>query len=942
MKPVVSPILVVDDHTTSRYAKARTLQHAGFEVIEADNGTRALELLRVHRPRLVVLDVNLPDIDGFELCRRIKADPETASTVVLQVSATYVHQSDMVRALETGADASLVEPIDATVLVATVRALLRARTAEDALRDALASAEAANRVKDEFLATLSHELRTPLGAILTWVTLLRGEPVDSEHLTRGLAAIERNTRLQAKLVEDLLDISRIISGKMQLDVGRVDLKGIVGAAVEAIAPAAAAKDVRLAADFATDLPAIDGDAGRLQQIVSNLLSNAVKFTPPLGRADIRVWQTDGWVQIQVHDTGKGIEPQFLPHVFERFLQADSSTTRTEAGLGLGLAIVRHLAQAHGGSAEAASEGVGRGATFTVRLPVPKGATAGVLPRTAALHPRVSPGPSPRRELTGVRVLVVEDDSDSRDAILAALTSAGATLVSASNVREALERFAEGPVDVLVSDIGMPGAGRLRADAASPRARGGGDARTARRGRAHRLRERRKTSAVPSPEATMPSLRSPQMRESWSPRWPGSRDSGSQPMDAQRTPSPADYIATAELDRRRRREPDHAAENRALVALAERMATSPKDALEHLVQVALELCCAQSAGISLAEEQRRRPVFRWRAAAGRFAPLVGTGVPREVSPSALVLERGEPTLFRVPRQAPLDPAPPALEEALLVPLQVPGGPSGTLWVIAHDETCRFDREDARLLASLARFAALGLRTLSLLGDETSARRDAQQAVAALRESEQRFGKFMQRLPGPGLDQGPRRPLRVRERRRRAGVPAAARRALGPDRRRDLPARRRRAVPRERRGGAGQRRHRDHRDARAGRRRPPLDRQQVPDPGRRRRAEPDRRRGDRHHRAHPGRGGDPRERGALPRDGRQHAGDHLHHPARRLLHVPLQRVDPLTGRSIEAGSASARATPCTPTTSSQARRCSHRPRPRSASSSGSRRRPAGTTG
>ncbi len=183
-----------------------------------------------------------------------------------------------------------------------------------------------------------------------------------------------------------------------------------------------------------------------------------------------------------------------------------------------------------------------------------------------------------------------------------------------------------------------------------------------------------------------------------------------------------------------------------MALAERMATSPKDALEHLVQVALELCCAQSAGISLAEENDGRPVFRWRAAAGRFAVLVGTGMPQEVSPSALVLERGEPTLFCVPRQAPLDSSSPGLEEALLVPLQVPGGPSGTLWVVSHDETCRFDREDARLLASLARFAALGLRTLSLLGDETSARRDAQQAVAALRESEQRFGKFMQRLPG----------------------------------------------------------------------------------------------------------------------------------------------------------------------------------------------------
>src|SRR5262245_12245797 len=218
------------------------------------------------------------------------------------------------------------------------------------------------------------------------------------------------------------------------------------------------------------------------------------------------------------------------------------------------------------------------------------------------------------------------------------------------------------------------------------------------------------------------------------------------MAGERSRSLSDFVATGELDRRAHREPDHAAENRALVSLAERMANSPKDALEHLVQVALQLCCAHSAGLSLLEEDNGRRLFRWRAAAGRFAGLVGTGMPHEQSPSALVLERGEPTLFRVSRPADLELGAPGFEEALLVPLQVPGGPSGTLWVIAHDESCRFDREDARLLASLARFAALGLRTLSLVGDETSARRDAQQAVAALRESEQRFGKFMQRLPG----------------------------------------------------------------------------------------------------------------------------------------------------------------------------------------------------
>jgi len=457
-----TPILVVDDRGPSRYAKVRVLQRAGFEVVEADSGTRASELIAEHRPRLVVLDVKLPDVDGSELCRRIKTDPDTASTVVLQVSATYVRQSDMVRALDSGADASLVEPIDPTVLVATVRALLRARQAEDALREALgreqearAEAEAANREKDEFLATLSHELRTPLGAILTWATLLRAGPPNSEHFARGLAAIERNTRLQAKLVEDLLDISRIISGKMQLDVRRVDLRAVIGAALEAIAPAATAREVRVSAEIDPALPAIDGDGPRLQQIVSNLLSNAVKFTPAGGHAAIRASREDGRIAIEVRDTGKGIEPLFLPRVFERFQQADSSVTRQEAGLGLGLAIVRHLVQAHGGSVEAASEGRDRGAVFTVRLPVSERATREVTAR-AALHPRVSASAALREDLASIRVLVVENDDDSRDAILAALASSGAASASARSVPEALEVLAGGAFDVVVSDIGMPG------------------------------------------------------------------------------------------------------------------------------------------------------------------------------------------------------------------------------------------------------------------------------------------------------------------------------------------------------------------------------------------------------------------------------------------------------------------------------------------------------
>src|SRR6266850_7339742 len=291
-KPLV---LVVDDNETGRYSKTRVLRQAGFDVIEASTGTDALRPPVEHSPRLVALDVNLPDVDGWEVCRRIKADPSTASVLVLQISATYVHEADTVRALEGGADACLTEPIEPPVLVATIRALLRARQAEDELRDALAreqearnAAEVANRAKDEFLATLSHELRSPLGAILTWVTLLRAGRLDEARSARALEAIERNTRLQVKLVEDLLDVSRIITGKMNLDVRLVELPTVIDAALDTVRPAAEAKLVRLDAVLDRRLGPVLADADRLQQVMWNLLVNAIKFTPREGRIEIRL------------------------------------------------------------------------------------------------------------------------------------------------------------------------------------------------------------------------------------------------------------------------------------------------------------------------------------------------------------------------------------------------------------------------------------------------------------------------------------------------------------------------------------------------------------------------------------------------------------------------------------------------------------------------------
>ena len=459
--PTPGLILIVDDDEVGRYTKARILRDAGYDVIEGSTGDDAIRLIAEHLPRLIILDVNLPGIDGWEVCRRLKANPDTVSVAVLQVSATHVREEDTVRALEGGADASLTEPIEPAVLVATVRALLRARVAEDALRDALgreqdirAAAEAANRTKDEFLATLSHELRSPLGVILTWVALLRSGRINDTGRARAFEAIERNTRHQAKLIEDLLDVSRIISGKMRLDVGVVNLTEVIDAALEGVRHAADAKVIHL--DFSHDVTVgpVSGDPARLQQVVWNLLSNAVKFTPRGGRVAVRVERVDSQAQIQVTDSGRGIDPAFLPHIFERFRQADSSTRRSEGGLGLGLAIVRHLAELHGGSVSAESRGFGQGSTFTVQLPL----RAVRLPvATSAPARTVTPPPpvAPLPDLNGLRVLVLDDEPDAREAIAAVLEGCAAEVTAVATVREALAAIERGAPQVVVSDIAMP-------------------------------------------------------------------------------------------------------------------------------------------------------------------------------------------------------------------------------------------------------------------------------------------------------------------------------------------------------------------------------------------------------------------------------------------------------------------------------------------------------
>jgi CheY-like chemotaxis protein/nitrogen-specific signal transduction histidine kinase len=316
-------------------------------------------------------------------------------------------------------------------------------------RAARADAEKANRLKDEFLATLSHELRTPLNAVIGWSRILKAGRLDNESSVHAIEVIERNAWAQKQIIEDILDVSRVITGKLQLHLGPVDLISVVNAALDAVRPALEAKEIRIETKFQEDLRVIAGDADRLQQVVWNLLSNASKFTPVGGTVGIRINQDETYVQIQVRDTGPGIAADFLPHVFERFRQADGSTTRTHGGLGLGLAIVRHLVELHGGVIAAENETSGTGAVFTVRLPQPSN----------ELNLERVPAPFVDREVTeidlkDVRILVVEDELDALDLLSIDLTAHGARVSGAASAAEALELLRAEQFDLLISDIGM--------------------------------------------------------------------------------------------------------------------------------------------------------------------------------------------------------------------------------------------------------------------------------------------------------------------------------------------------------------------------------------------------------------------------------------------------------------------------------------------------------
>jgi signal transduction histidine kinase/CheY-like chemotaxis protein len=426
------------------------------------------------------------------LAAKINAQPVWSDLPVIVLSPAGAEKPALTNVLPHLGNVSVLErPVRVTTLISVVRSALRARDrqyqvrdhllelkrAEDAERSARAEAERAGQMKDEFLATLSHELRTPLNAILGWAQILKASPPSSEDVTEGVEIIERNARAQTQIIEDLLDMSRIISGKIRLDVQRVDIAEVVRAAVDTVKPAANAKGIALRAVLDSVSPAVSGDSNRLQQVFWNLLTNAVKFTPRGGRVQVLLERVNSHLEISIADNGEGIDPQFLPHVFDRFRQADATTTRRHGGLGLGLAIVKQLVELHGGSVRVKSPGKGQGTTFVVSLPLavlhPDPPTETLEPESMTTGCEGSAGTPIHIE--GLKVLVVDDEPDARSLLRRLLQDCKATVFVAGSAEEAMALLESRRPDVLVSDIGMPGEdgySLLRRVRALPDERGG--------------------------------------------------------------------------------------------------------------------------------------------------------------------------------------------------------------------------------------------------------------------------------------------------------------------------------------------------------------------------------------------------------------------------------------------------------------------------------------
>jgi signal transduction histidine kinase len=453
-------ILIVDDLPEKLLVYCCLLEDIDAEIVQARSGTEALKRVLEGSFAVILLDVNMPDIDGLETATLIRGHRNGRHTPIIFITA-YADEIQTARGYALGAVDYILSPIVAPVLRTKVQVfvdLYKAHAAlalsnqelETRVKERTAELEQLSRLKDEFLATMSHELRTPLNAIFGWVTLLRTRRLDEPTQERALETIERNARAQKRLIEDLLDVSRIVTGKVALEIMPVDPRRVVEAALETMQPAAQAKGIAVVPLLDAGAATVRGDFARLQQIVCNLLSNAIKFTPSGGQVEVCLAHRNGEAEISVSDSGQGIKPEFLPLVFDRFRQEDGSISRRHGGLGLGLAIVRHLVELHAGSVEAFSEGEGKGSRFVVRLPTRLGfAKSGAGEDTVA-------APTTSSMLAGVRLLVVDDEPGARELIANVLQGYGAEVCLADSGQAALTKLFEKRPHVLVADLGMPG------------------------------------------------------------------------------------------------------------------------------------------------------------------------------------------------------------------------------------------------------------------------------------------------------------------------------------------------------------------------------------------------------------------------------------------------------------------------------------------------------
>ena len=492
-------ILVVDDRDENLMALEAVLSDPSYRLVRAKSGREALKEVLDQDFALILLDVVMPGVDGYETATLIRERPRSRQTPIIFLTANDFGVNYVFRGYTVGAVDYLVKPVPADVLRSKVAVFVELFRRQELLRQgfeeletkiaertkelatanvalsaeieqrakiekervlllrreqsARLEAERANRLKDEFLATLSHELRTPLNAIMGWAHVLTQTSHDRDTVQRAANVIRQNATSQAQLIDDILDVSRIVGGRLVIESGSVPVRRVIEDAIDSLMPAASAKAIQVHRDLQDDLSVL-GDRDRLQQVVWNLVSNAFKFTPKGGSVTVRLNEVDGDVQVEVVDTGIGISPDFLPFVFDRFRQADSSMSRRHSGLGLGMAIVRHLVELHGGTVTVESAGENKGATFRLRLP----RQTGPVPNEATIPGRALPDELPTTDLdrlNGVHVLIVEDDADSRNVLALLLQRLGALVEAVASAQDAYERLSMRRPDVLVSDIGMP-------------------------------------------------------------------------------------------------------------------------------------------------------------------------------------------------------------------------------------------------------------------------------------------------------------------------------------------------------------------------------------------------------------------------------------------------------------------------------------------------------